>query len=44
MEMAKLIFAQQTNMIPAITALAPILNKVFGVIDKSITDKDLALN
>ena len=30
-------------MIPALTALAPILNKVFGVIDKSITDKDLAL-
>ena len=30
-------------MIPALTALAPIINKVFGVIDKSISDKDLAL-
>ena len=30
-------------MIPALTAFAPIINKVFRVIDKSITDKDLAL-
>ena len=30
-------------MIPAITALAPILSKVFSIVDKSVSDKDLAL-